>query len=72
MSRTGRLALAWWDTRDGNSEIYYAWSESGADFGPARRVTNQPALSQLPAVAWTAGGKIALAWMDGRAGGTSV
>ncbi len=68
----GRKAVTWWDTRDGNSEIYYAWAEPGADFGTARRVTDQVAASQLPAVAWTSGGRIALAWMDGRHGGTAI
>ncbi len=68
----GRKAVAWWDTRDGNSEIYYAWAEPGADFGAARRATNQPAASQLPAVAWTSAGRIVLAWMDGRDGGTAI
>jgi hypothetical protein len=72
ISPTGRKAVTWWDTRDGNSEIYYAWAEPGADFGPARRVTDQPAASQLPAVAFTRSGRIALAWMDGRNGGTTI
>ncbi len=68
----GRLALTWWDTRDGNSEIYYAWAPPGGAFGAARRVTEQPAFSPLPALAWTADGRLVLAWMDGRAGGTTI
>ena len=68
----GQKAVAWWDTRDGNSEIYYAWAAPGDDFGAARRVTDHPAASQLPAVAWTRSGRVALAWMDGRAGGTAI
>lgn len=68
----GRKALAWWDTRDGNSEIYYAWGEAGRDFGAARRVTEQPASSQLPAVAWLGDGRLVLAWMDGRVGGSAI
>ncbi|MGH7725045.1 MAG: M6 family metalloprotease domain-containing protein [Candidatus Eiseniibacteriota bacterium] len=71
-SAGGRLALTWWDTRDGNSEIYYAWSTPGGTFGAPRRVTNQNAFSQLPAAAWTADGGLVLAWMDGRDGGTTI
>jgi immune inhibitor A len=72
MSRTGRLAVTWWDTRDGNSEIYCATGPSGGPIGPATRVTNQSAFSQLPAAAWTADGRLAVAWMDGRSGGSSI
>ena len=72
IDRAGRKAVAWWDTRDGNSEIYYAWAPSGAAFGPARRVTQNSAFSQLPTIAWTADGRIALAWTDGRDGGSTI
>jgi M6 family metalloprotease-like protein len=68
----GRKAITWWDTRDGNSEIYYAWAPAGGAFGPARRVTNNASFSQLPVVAWTADGRIALAWTDGRSSGSSI
>ena len=72
IDRNGRKVLAWWDTRDGNSEIYYAWAPAGGAFGPARRVTNNPAFSQLPVVTWTLDGRIAIAWTDGRDGGSSI
>ncbi|MEP7027361.1 MAG: M6 family metalloprotease domain-containing protein, partial [Candidatus Eisenbacteria bacterium] len=72
IDRSGRRVVAWWDTRDGNSEIYYAWSPPGGSFGPARRVTQNGAFSQLPTVAWTADGRIALAWTDGRDGGSTI
>jgi len=72
IDKSGRKAIAWWDTRDGNSEIYYAWAPPGAPFGPARRVTNNPAFSQLPVVTWTRDGRIALAWTDGRDGGSTI
>jgi immune inhibitor A len=71
-SRTGRKAIAWWDTRDGNSEIYYAWGPPDGGFGPPLRVTRQAAPSQLPAAAWLVDGRLALAWMDGRADGTCI
>ncbi|MEO6463285.1 MAG: M6 family metalloprotease domain-containing protein [Candidatus Eisenbacteria bacterium] len=72
LSRTGRKAIAWWDTRDGNSEIYYAWAPAGGSFAAPHRVTRQGASSQLPAAAWLANGRLALAWMDGRADGSCV
>ncbi len=72
IDKNGRRAVAWWDTRDGNSEIYYAWAPAGGAFGSAHRVTQNSSFSQLPAVAWTADGRIALAWTDGRDGGSSI
>lgn len=72
IDKNGRKAITWWDTRDGNSEIYYAWTTAGTAFGPARRVTHNTAFSQLPVVTWTADGRIALAWTDGRNGGSSI
>jgi immune inhibitor A len=72
LGRTGQMAIAWWDTRDGNSEVYYAWAPPGGAFGPARRVTQQPAPSQLPAAGWLADGRLALAWMDGRVDGSCI
>jgi len=72
IDRNGRKAITWWDTRDGNSEIYYAWAPAGGSFGPARRVTNNASFSQLPVVTWMLDGRIALAWTDGRDGGSSI
>ncbi len=72
LSKTGAKAMAWWDTRDGNSEIYYAWAPPGGVFGPARRITNDPSFSQLPVVAWRADGRIVVVWSDGRLTGSTL
>jgi immune inhibitor A len=72
LGRSGQKAIAWWDTRDGNSEIYYAWASPGGAFEAPRRVTQHPASSQLPAAGWLADGRLALAWMDGRDGGSCI
>src|SRR5262245_24964455 len=41
-------AIAWPDTRDGNSEIYVALSDGTSNLGPNVRVTNDPAVSSCP------------------------
>jgi len=72
LAKNGAKALVWWDTRDGNSEIYYAWAPPGGDFGPARRITNQAAFSQLTVAAWKANGQLVVVWTDGRDGGSTL
>lgn len=61
-------AVTWQDSRDGNSEIYFARLDTGgALVGPELRVTNQPAESLRPIMAWT-GSEHAIAYEDTRTG----
>jgi hypothetical protein len=63
----GRVALAWFDTRDGNAEVYlYAGTLDelrGEGLARARRVTETPGESIGAYVAWN-GDRIGLAWSD--------
>jgi M6 family metalloprotease-like protein len=72
LASNGNKALVWWDTRDGNSEIYYAWAPAGGAFGAARRITNQAAFSQLPVATFKANGQLVVVWTDGRDGGSTL
>jgi hypothetical protein len=65
-------ALAWTDNRDGNDEIYFARLDaSGAKIGGDVRVTNQPAPSESPVLAWS-GSRYGLAWYDSQTAGTGI
>jgi len=46
----GKIYIAWSDNRDGNYEIYYAYSSDGSNW-TERRVTNDPELSTNPDIA---------------------
>jgi hypothetical protein len=60
--------VIWYDTRDGNSEIYTKRSEDGgASFGPDTRLTNQAAASVFGGVA-AAGSTVVVAWEEYRDG----
>lgn len=60
------LGLVWTDTRDGNSEIYFTrLSATGTRLAGDLRITNDPAGSTLPRIAWT-GSRYVIAWHDSR------
>ncbi len=59
-------AVAWYDDRNGNGDIYFArFDETGNRIGAEVRVTNDPASSVWPTLAWTGSG-YGVAWEDGR------
>jgi hypothetical protein len=71
-ARDGGFVAAWYDTRDGNAEIYMRLlDDSGAPAGPERRLTNGPEHSYEASVA-TIDDAIAVAWYDKSADGTLV
>jgi hypothetical protein len=67
ISSEGRVALTWYDERDGNDEVYLlagALSELKAEIdGRANRVTNTPGESIGAYLAWN-GNRIGLSWSD--------
>jgi hypothetical protein len=71
----GRLALTWFDTRDGNAEVYlFAGTLDELRAGGiarARRVTDTPGESIGAYVAWN-GDRIGLAWSDDSAGAHDI
>lgn len=59
-----RLVTAWYDTRDGNAEIYFrVLDEYGLPAGPERRLTSNPERSYEPSIE-PLGADIAVAWYD--------
>src|ERR1043165_8379715 len=70
-ARPGRagLELAWYDTRDGNAEIYTRRLDASTRAeSPDRRLTQTPAQSFEPDVAVTADGYV-IAWYEKAADG---
>jgi len=70
-----RVAVAWFDSRDGNQEVYLhvgalADLTAMAD-APARRITRTPGASYGAYLAWNAG-RLGLAWNDDIAGAAQV
>jgi hypothetical protein len=69
---TGRMyGISWWDSRDGNYEIYYAAVDSsGQKIDPPGdvRVTYDSSYSEEPSLIWT-GKEYGVAWQDLRNGG---
>jgi hypothetical protein len=60
--------VVWNDSRDGNIEIYYRKSsDSGLTWGPEIRLTNDPAVSNLPSIA-VSGSFVHIVWDDNRDG----
>lgn len=65
----GDFGLAWQDSRDGNTEIYFArLLFDGARTGSEVRVTNDPGSAYFPRILWT-GGEFHVYWNDNRTGG---
>jgi hypothetical protein len=70
--RKGGFVAAWYDTRDGNAEIYMRLlDEQGAPAGPERRLTNGPEQSYEASLKTLDDG-VAIAWYDKSADGTLV
>jgi len=60
-------ALAWHDTRDGNSEIYFQrLTEQGQRIGSEVRLTNANGVSAYPSIDWN-GFQYGISWQDDRA-----
>ena len=71
-ARDGGFVAAWYDTRDGNAEIYMRLlDEQGAPSAPERRLTNGPEDSYEASLA-VLGDGVAIAWYDKSANGTLV
>jgi hypothetical protein len=71
-ARNGGFVAAWYDTRDGNAEIYMRLlDERGAPAGPERRLTNGPEQSYEASLKTLDDG-VAIAWYDKSASGTLV
>ncbi len=71
-ARDGGFVAAWYDTRDGNAEIYRRLlDESGRPAGPERRLTNNPEDSYEPSLAVT-GDAVVMAWYEKDADGLLV
>jgi hypothetical protein len=64
--------VAWEDVRDGNFEIYFTRvSAAGAEVGGDVRVTDDPAVSSAPVLAWS-GTEWGLAWDEERDGNREI
>ncbi len=60
--------VVWWDSRDGNDEIYYKNStDGGTSWGADKRLTNNSAISELPSIA-VLGSVVHVVWVDLRDG----
>jgi hypothetical protein len=66
------IHVAWYDTREGNPEIYYNQStDGGATWGADTRLTSAAGNSYTPCIAVN-GAVIHIAWHDGRDGNEEV
>lgn len=64
--------VVWYDTRDGNREIYYKRStDGGVSWGSDTRLTNDSSESDFPSVA-TAGSAVHVVWHDTRDGNYEI
>jgi hypothetical protein len=64
--------VVWTDFRHGQGEIYFLRaSATGAPIGAPLRVTNDPASSMRPDLAWN-GTEYGVAWQDGRNGNFEI
>jgi hypothetical protein len=71
-ARKGGFVAAWYDTRDGNAEIYMRLLDgNGAPAGPERRLTNGPEQSYEASLQALDDG-VAIAWYEKSADGTLV
>ncbi|MGQ9582932.1 MAG: hypothetical protein ACUVV6_05385, partial [Thermoplasmatota archaeon] len=70
ISGSGRVAVAWEDTRGGDRDIRCAFSDGGSSFGPSSRVnTDLSGREQLrPRLAADQGGEFHIVWYDNRSG----
>ncbi len=64
--------VVWFDTRDGNSEIYYKRSaNNGTDWSVDTRLTTDNAVSQFPSIA-AEGSSVHVVWQDNRDGNREI
>jgi hypothetical protein len=64
--------VAWCDTRDGNSEIYFTRiSAAGIKQSQDIRITNAPETSSYPSLDWTGTG-YGVVWVDSRDGNEEI
>ena len=69
----GNVFVAWVDTRDGNTEIYYEkLSSGGGTLTNDRRVTNNSASSLDPAISVDPFGNVHFVWVDTRDGNDEI
>src|SRR5688572_20615103 len=63
--RGAGFVTAWYDTRNGNAEIYMRLlTDNGAPAGPERRLTNGPEESYEPSIELVGPNDVAVAWYD--------
>jgi len=66
------IALAWYDTRDANDEIYFKLSTNdGVTWGSDSRLTNNTFSSKWPSVS-ISGPVVNIVWQDNRDGNTEI
>jgi hypothetical protein len=66
------LGVTWSDNRDGNYEIYFCrLSPLGVKLTQERRITNNPATSWAPSIAWN-GSRVGFSWEDRRLGPSQI
>jgi len=66
------FGLAWWDSRDGNPEIYFRTLDAvGHTSSPEYRVTTASGESSFPSIAWN-GVNYGIAWNDMRYGNWEI
>src|SRR4030042_958061 len=73
LSWTGsEFGVSWFDSRDGNSEIYFARLDAaGVMQGSEIRITSDSGESMFPALAWTES-EFGVAWFDARDGNPEI
>ena len=68
----GEYGVAWWDSRDGNTEVYFARiGASGTKIGSDVRITNNASTSSHPSLVWT-GSQYGVSWDDFRDGNYEI
>lgn len=67
-----RLFVSWFDSRDGNSEVYFKESaDRGESWGPDERLTTAQGESVLPTIA-AGTGRVHIVWSDTRDGNPEI
>ncbi len=66
------FGVAWWDDRDGSTEIYFAHlNRDGVNGSGDRRISDAPGMSVFPQLVWT-GTEFGVVWQDHRDGHAQV
>lgn len=68
---SGYVHVVWYDTRDGNAEVYYKMFD-GAAWTPDQRLTDDAATSAFPSVAAFGGRIVHVVWHDIRDGNFEI